>query len=146
MKRYYLLTLLLLTGCQKNVVVEEPTVTPLDYDITIEDTIKWSDLFLQEEERYLVYVYSETCGYCKMIKQDVLSYYLLNKDRMYFVCSSKDEVPFDITKDIPIGISTVENLYLRGTPTMLEVENKCLSKVYEGSESIKNYIEENKII
>ena len=78
MKKLILLSMALLTSCSTGVVEEVPTVIvpEYDYSITKDDQIKWNDLFSQKEERYLVYFYSEYCGYCKSIKQEVLSYYL----------------------------------------------------------------------
>ena len=76
MKKLLPLSILLITSCSNEApqpVLEENRVV-LDYSITEQDQIHWVDVFSQEEERYMIYFYSETCGYCRILKEDILNY------------------------------------------------------------------------
>ena len=95
------------------------------YEIVQNNQIIWSELFNQKEDHYLVFFYSETCGHCHQIMGDVIAFseteivytYYLNTQEQGFRIPIKNDV--DITR----GMSTVDELFIAGTPTIIEIKN-----------------------
>lgn len=129
-----ILPVLLLTGCAKS----EPKEPMHNYHETKDCLIPWTDIFEQVEDDYLVYFYSERCGYCNEIKQDVLSFYLELKPVMYFVCTDLDAI-FGPSKDLK-GIDNIDDFYIFGTPFLLRVYTHQVEDYYVGKNQILDYI------
>ena len=100
--------------------------------------IGWDEVFLQNENDYFVYFYSETCVYCKEIKNDVISFYLNKIYTMYFVCTNYKAVygsPADI-----YGITDITDFYIFGTPFMVEIRDGAIVNYYAGANDILGLI------
>lgn len=110
----------------------------LDYDDERFIHIAWSEIFSQNQETYCTYIYSQSCGYCQQLKQDVLSY-ALSVDNFYFLEYSDDVI---LTNNIEktIGIQKIDQLAILGTPTILEIKNKVLTKNIAGKKKISEYL------
>ena len=121
-----------LIGCSNS----RPINTIEDYS-EVEDSISWDDTF-DFDGRYLVYYYSEHCAHCKEIKQDILYYYSLQIEKMYFVCT--DEYAVFKSGDDLIGVSSIDNLYIFGTPFLIEIKDYIVVNYYAGSKEISEYI------
>ena len=133
-----LLFALLISGCSNthaNIISKE-----YDYsDVTTH--IDWIDVFSQAEDLYLVYFYSLTCGHCKEIKQEVLSYYFSSNETIYFV--QADEKTIYGSSGELIGASDVSNLFIYGTPFLIKLENHVIVEYYGGEKGIREYINKN---
>lgn len=134
-----LVPLLTVCGCSTSSSTSE---TIHNYHETKNSLIPWSDVFLQEENDYLVYFYSERCGHCNEIKQDVISFYLKDLINMYFVCTDIEAV-FGQSKDL-IGVNNINDFYIFGTPFLSRISSYCVSEYYVGSTQIRNYINQFK--
>ena len=143
-KKLLAISLLLCTSCNQVIQNEEekPEETKLDYSITTSEQIRWEEIFKQKEERYLIYFYSPYCGYCRSIKEDILSYYLLNKDRMYFVDSIEQKAIYGYPSEELMGVKSIEDFYITGTPTLVEITNLTVTNLYVGADNIKLYIQQ----
>lgn len=143
MKKIILLSVLIITGCMNNTnsVEDEKQEMLLDYSITESDQIKWADVFLQSEERYMVYFYSETCGYCRILKEDILNYYLLNKEKIYFMDAIKENAVFKSPASGVIGVKCIDNFYIAGTPMLVEFTKWTVTNFYGGVDDIMMYID-----
>ena len=100
--------------------------------------IEWNSIFKQEEEDYLVYFYSERCGYCNEIKQDVLKFYLADYLPMYFVCTDYDAVVgprSDLT-----GVDNIDDFYIFGTPFLARLLEHKIANYYVGVSEIRQFI------
>lgn len=145
MKKITALALIVLVGCSPSKTVEDvnkedpPTESVLDYSI-VETSISWVDVFEQIEERYLVYFYSEYCGYCRNIKEEFLSYYLLNKEKIYFVDAIKEKAVYHSGAEGIIGIDNIDDYYIPGTPFLVEFTNWQVTNYYMGMEAIRMYV------
>ena len=117
------------------------------YDVMINQATSWNECLSQEEAHYLVYFYSETCSPCKQIKGDVIAFANLNVVKTYFVDTAKPENTIQkcSAEEVEVGVSDVADLYIVGTPTLIEVrdgatvsnvagQNKCLNLI----NSLKN--------
>ena len=129
---------LLVLGCKSNRTsinsesIEEEIV--YDYDLVIDKTINWSDIFNQQLEKYLVYVFSETCGHCNEIKEDIIKQALVRED-FFFVSYSKEiSASEDVTNTI--GKSKISEISILGTPALLGVENGILISNVAGQKAI----------
>lgn len=137
MKKLFLLIIpFLLFSCKSNKNTN-PADTTLDYSIVI-TSIKWEDVFNQEEDDYFVYFYSTTCSHCASIKQEILTYYLLDKVTMYFVCVDK-EGKYGKVSDLT-GICKIDDFYIFGTPSYVEIKNYKVYKYYAGASAIREII------
>ena len=155
MKKLLCLSLLLfLTGCgvakKEEKEIEEADVT-LDYAITTDNQIKWADIFNQEENRYVVYFYSEYCGHCKLVKQDILSYYLLDLEKIYFVDVVKEDAVFKANQGDIIGMKNIddfkdiEDYVANSTYDMEKLKEKNLNKINDNKIKNKDKNKDKKI-
>lgn len=124
--------LLILCGCNANNQHEEQH----NYHEIKDRLIQWNDIFNQDEDDYLVYFYSERCGYCNEIKQDVLKFYLQEYMPMYFVCTDFDVVVgprSDLT-----GVDSIDDFFIFGTPFLTRLKQHIVSNYYVGVSEIRD--------
>ena len=148
MKHFLLLFLLLfsVTGCafeggETQSIGDTPNLdSELDYSIIEKSSIKWNEVFSHSEDRYIVYFYSQYCGYCRTVKQEVLSYYLTKTDAMYFIDAIKEDAIFGKNDGSLIGTKKIEELYILGTPFLLEITDWTVTNWYAGVDSVRLYI------
>lgn len=124
-----LLPILLLCSCN-----EQKEETIHNYHEIKNSLIEWKTIFDQDEDDYLVYFYSELCGHCTSIKQDIIYFYLNNVYTMYFVCSDYEKI-IGPAKDL-IGIGSIDDFYIFGTPFMIEIKEHSVSGYYAGANEI----------
>ena len=95
------------------------------YDIMAEQATSWNECLSQQEEHYLVYFYSPTCNPCQEIKGDVVSFASSNQVKTYFVDTSlpENKIQKCSQEEIVLGVSDVTNLYILGTPSLVEIQN-----------------------
>ena len=130
--------LLVLCSCQ---TAKTKTVSH-NYDDTKDSLITWRSIFTQDPDDYLVYFYSESCGHCNKIKQEVISFYLKDLIDMYFVCTDFDAV-YGTQKDLT-GVDSLDDFYIFGTPFLSRITDHKVSEYYLGTNAIKNYINQFK--
>ena len=145
-KKLLAVGMLLCTSCGQSGPVQEQKdekeEVVLDYSITSNDQIKWNEVFTQGEARYLVYFYSNYCGYCRSIKEEILNYYLLNKDKIYFVDSIEQKAVYNSPAEKTMGVKNIDDFYIVGTPTLVEITNWMVTNLYVGADNIKLYIQQ----
>ena len=113
-----------------------------EYDYSDVTThIDWIDVFSQAEDLYFVYFYSLTCGHCKEIKQEILSYYFSSNETIYFVQADENTV-YGSSGEL-IGVSDISNLFIYGTPFLIKLENHVIVEYYGGEKGIREYINKN---
>lgn len=125
---YSLLTLSFLTSCQK---------IPLDYSDIKDLHIIFSDV-LQFQDLTYVYIYSPTCGHCKAIKEDVISFAVKNRHLLYFV-SYTNEIKIIDDRHSLIGVDTYEELGVVGVPCIFGVEDKKITSYFLGGDEILTF-------
>ena len=101
--------------------------------------INWEYIFEQEENDYYVYFYSEKCGYCNDIKQEVIKFYLAQFVTMYFVCTDY-EVVVGPRSDLT-DINIIDEFYIFGTPFLARLLNHKISNYYVGVNEIRDFID-----
>ena len=129
----------MLSGCVSSPKPPEIVPEVHEYSDIEQSRISWNDIFAQEQETYKVYFYSESCGYCRELKEDIISYYKKGIEVIYFVCT--DEYAVFNTGDL-IGINNINDFFILGTPMLVEITNSTVTNSYAGLSMIRNYIEE----
>ena len=71
-----------------------------EIDVASNYQIAWQDLLKQEEENYLVFVYSEWCNNCHDIRDDVISFVNQKAITLYFVDINRSINNIPISEDI----------------------------------------------
>ena len=147
-KSLVLATLFLITfpSCSLNYSsINSGTKRMEDYQIVNDNQIQWSDVLKQNDDNYLVFIYSETCSNCHDIQQEVIDFAIDRIVETYFI-DTKKSGDVTISKDIEptIGASDMENVSILGTPTILEVENKTIKANVPGKDSILSLLNEKR--
>ncbi|MCR5184602.1 MAG: hypothetical protein K6C32_00760 [Bacilli bacterium] len=134
----FLFTLLLLTSFISCSTQKEERV--FDYEDFIDLKISWDDLLTQEKETYFVYVYSEYCSHCNHIKQGVLKFIFNHQDMSYLIQYSSS-IPIDNDLEKTIGKDDINDIFIKGTPTLLSIDKSTLIMNITGESTIAQYIE-----
>ena len=100
--------------------------------------IPWLELLNQRENNYLVFVYSETCGYCHDMLDEIIDFALSDILPTYFINTQNNEVP--ISSEYVTNISDINALSIRGTPTVIEVKEGVVISNNAGLDECLNYL------
>ena len=82
-------------------------------------------------------IYSLTCSHCAQLKNAIIEYALYNVYPIYFVQESSSVV-IDEVKASKINVTNIDELGIRGFPTLLSLKNKTVIHQYVGVTPIKN--------
>lgn len=136
MKRWLLISLFLFSSCTSNSFEHENLGNikdnSLDYPL---EKVSWKDVLNMEDKRYFAYVFSYDCYYCKEIKDDVLKFANSSVLKVYFIEYSKEITLGQYTENT-IGKNTIEDIFIKGTPTLLLIENKRISLNVAGKTNV----------
>lgn len=107
-----------------------------DYDLfNLQHLTTYSEVLDIAEEKYLVYMYLESCPNCITIKEDFLSWaFTKNINEMYFINAAEVTNPDDLPTELQILGS--------GTPILIVMSNGVFTdEYYLGVDEILEYIE-----
>lgn len=137
MKRIFLLLLpIFLSSCSKsNSVSFFDTSISHQYDDVISLKIEWEDILSQKEKFYYVYIYSNSCGHCKEIKDFIIEYSINGTYKLYFIEYS-DEIPVITNETKNLGITNYGELGIVGTPSLFEIGGGMVVNCHSGSSAI----------
>lgn len=121
-----LLSLIFQTHIQVNNECNLKQIVNHDYDEISHLTINYKNIFEQIGKQYFIYFYSLTCGHCFELKNEIITYALCNKIKTYFVLEC-DEIKYGFDTNLTIGISNIESLFIKGYPTLIEINNNVLT-------------------
>ena len=110
-----------------------------NYDDYESYKISYSEVFERKEESYLVYFYSEYCGYCLSIKEDILSFV----DGHYFpiyLCNDVENFSIGYDDEQSIGCEDNNCLLICGTPSLIRIENHKVVMNVCGANSVLTYL------
>lgn len=123
--------------------------------------IKDTDIFNQSEEEYFVYFMKDNCQYCEKIKSDVLQYIYMsntkeytNMKKIYIVNLNTENEKSKILRSYQgeggqgsdgytfvEGLTSIDDMYVSATPTLIEVKNKTSYYVGSGSTEIAKVLD-----
>ena len=117
-----------------------------EYGIVSKQDINLADCLSQIEEKYLIFFYSETCGHCKEIIEDVTLFAESNIIKTYFINISKsgNKIERCSHDEIEVGVDQVEELKIVGTPSIVEVEKGVTTANVVGKDSCLAFLNEQK--
>ena len=118
------------TTNNKNVIEQE--------EIIKNQSISWFDALNQKENNYIVFVYSETCGYCHDMMDEIIDFAKSEILPTYFINTQNYEVP--IFKEIKENIASIDELGILGTPSILEIENKVVIRNIAGIDKCLSFL------
>lgn len=130
----------LLISCQseqKTLIHEDSEL--LDYEDFMDIKLEWKNLFSPAKSQYFVYIYSVSCGHCERIKEEVLNY-IYDDRESYYLMECCDEIPLSVTTDETFGKTTIDEVSILGTPTLLQITEGYLSLNIAGEKMILDFL------
>lgn len=109
--------------------------------------IKWTDCLNQEDNDYLVFFHSDTCSQCKEIMGDVIAFSSQNIKKLYFsnIVSDGVKMPIEKEKEEITGVSNIEDFYIRGTPTIIEVVEGTVTAHVAGKNACLTFLNNERL-
>ena len=114
----------------KNIVEQE--------EIIKNKEIPWLEALNQKENHYIIFVYSETCGHCHDMMDEIIDFAKSGILVTYFINTRKNEVP--ISREIIENTTDITELSILGTPTILEIESKTVIKNIAGIDKCLTFL------
>lgn len=113
------------------------------YNIVEKQSILIDDCLSQSEDHYVVYFYSDTCSSCLSIKDKVVSFANLGVVKTYFLDAQKQEKNIQVcsAEEIRVWVDDVKDLYIVGTPTIIEVKTGITISNVAGEDDCLNLLE-----
>ena len=138
-KLIFLPCLFTLVSCQhEETSIDSKEEIEHDYDEISDKEITWEEMFMIEKAQYLIYFYSPTCSHCKEIKNEIIDY-ALSKDNFYFLRYSDDVIIAPEIKST-IGATSIDEVAILGTPSLIEIIDGVLSSNIAGSKAILDFL------
>ena len=118
------------TTNNKNIVEQE--------EIIKNKEIPWLEALNQKENHYIIFVYSETCGHCHDMMDEIIDFAKSGILVTYFINTRKNEVP--ISREIIENTTDITELSILGTPTIIEIESKTVIKNIAGIDKCLTFL------
>lgn len=140
MRKTFKYTTLVLTFTLLSLSCANKELKTYDYNDVIEKKIRWNEIFFAANIEYFVYIYSNNCGHCNNIKQEIIRFIL---DDIYptYLVEFNSNIPISTSIDDTIGVSDYVDVKIKGTPTLLKIENHILTMNIAGENQISTVID-----
>ena len=138
-----LLSVALITSCTPTEESAPQSKAFKEFQVVVDNSIKWPDILNQEENKYIIFFYSETCAYCHEMQEEVIDFATTCPLKTYFLDALENDVPID--SDKKIGVSNYEEASINGTPSILEVENATITANISGIDDCLTYLNEQRL-
>ena len=142
-----LIVVVMFTSCSPVESEQMSKNTSSDYGIDEKWQISLSNFFMLEEEQYLVFIYSETCGHCHQIMGDVLEFSYQNIIPLYYLNISiqENKIPLSLDIDSTIGLTAIDDLVIAGTPSLIEVQNHAILANVAGADNCLTFLTQERL-
>ena len=138
-----LLSISLITSCTPTEESAPQYKAFKEFQVVVDNSIKWPDILNQEENKYIIFFYSETCAYCHEMQSEVVDFAITCPLKTYFLDTLENDVPID--SDKKIGVSNYEEASINGTPSILEIENATINANISGIDDCLTYLNEQRL-
>ena len=138
-----LLSIPLIASCTPTEESVPQNKTFKQFQVVADNSIKWQNILNQEENKYIVFFYSETCAYCHEMQEEVIDFAITCPLKTYFLDVMENEVPIDSNKKN--GVSNYEEASINGTPSILEIENATITANISGIDDCLTYLNEQRL-
>ena len=132
-----LLSIPLIASCTPTEESAPQYKTFKEFQVVVDNSIKWPEILNQEEKSYIIFFYSETCAYCHEMQSEVVDFAITCPLKTYFLDTNENQVTID--SDKKIGATNYEEVSITGTPTILEVENATITANIAGIDDCLTY-------
>ena len=112
-------------------------------EIIINHQIPWLETLNQRDNHYIIFVYSETCGYCHDMMDEIIDFAKSEILPTYFINTQNCEVP--IIQETKENIADISELGILGTPSILEIENKVAIRNIAGIDKCLSFLIDKRI-
>lgn len=130
MKKYFhLLSILILCGCSNN-ELPSSSYPEHQYSEIADLMITYDRGFDIDENDHFLYFYSETCYYCKQIKDEVIDFAINKHFPIYFI-QANDSIPSNHNAEEinqTIKSNDVNDLFVGATPQLVLIEQGRIAK------------------
>ncbi len=130
----FFLAAMLLTSCRGPFISSE---TPRDFSQIEHLLIPWEHLLLEAYERYFALVFSLGCQHCLALEDRVVNYALSEKEIPMFFIRATPDIPKGPRIEDTFGATSIDQIFIVGWPTLLEIQNHTLSGQSVGEEAIR---------
>lgn len=138
-----LLSIPLIASCTPTEESAPQYKTFKEFQVVVDNSIKWQNILNQEEKSYIIFFYSETCAYCHEMQSEVVDFAITCPLKTYFLNVGENAVPID--SDKKISITNYEEASINGTPSILEVENATIIANISGIDDCLTYLNEQRL-
>ena len=133
-KGFVFLCATLLLSCQ----TQEISIPSMKYTYDAIDSllISWEGLFDVKDAHYYALIFSKSCHHCLAIEEAVVRYALSESvPEMYFI-QATPYIPKGKDISSTLGATTVDEIFILGWPTLLEIEEDTLIGHLAGEKAI----------
>jgi len=106
------------------------------YDEIETRIIPWENLFDMAENHYYSLVFSKSCQHCLAIEEQVVRYALSDSRPLLFFIKATPNIPKGTPISATVGATSVDEVYVLGWPTLLEIEEATLVSHVAGEKAI----------
>ena len=138
-----LTSLAIVASCSpaKDVTINKNTYS--EKEIIINHQIQWLDLLKQDDNHYIVFVYSETCGLCHDMLDEIVAFATDEIMPTYFVDTSTNDVPRTINAET--DMASIDEVSIIGTPTIIEIEQGKVISNIPGLDDCLSFLNEKRM-
>ena len=138
---------LLLFSCTPDSNSDTSKTSEKKTEIPLKLQIKWNDSLSQEDTDYLVFFHSDTCAKCHEIMGDVIAFSEQNIKKTYFanILSDGMKIPVEKDKEAITGVNNIEDFYIRGTPTIIEVVEGVVTVNVAGADACLTFLNNERL-
>ena len=119
-----------------------------EYEIKSYQHLDWPDILKQKEANYLIFFYSDTCTHCQEIIEDV--YYFIRDDiiKTFLINTKETSVKVPVANDTEntIGKSDVEDIFIKGTPSIIEINQATVINNIAGKDKCLTFLNNARLL
>ena len=151
MRLKYIFSLLVTVGILLSSVSCKTTSTSSNkssaVDVFTLHQVSWEQIFAQQEENYLVYIYGGRCNSCQLITEEVTTFALAGFLPLLFVNSDDPENDIPRTRDAEssYGATSYQDVSILGIPTIIEIFKGVLIAIIAGTEACLTFLYEKRL-
>lgn len=128
----------MLTGCRSKQDIELDYSTNVDYEFLKEVQLDNYQSLFNFNKDVLVYIYSKNCHYCNSIKNQMINY--VNNHQSFYVLEYSSDIPIKNVDYELIGVDNLNDFFIYGYPTLLEIANNTIVSYYLGVSEIITFL------
>lgn len=117
--------------------IENSSLVSHNYEEIEGLAISWEGFFLVPEPHYFVYVYLPGCMHCESIKDIVITFALDPDNPPLCFIEAFPEIPRGTDASKTIGVSSFENVFVTGWPTLFTVSFGVIENHIAGAKMIR---------